>query len=344
MKINNRYFISMDRKTKSIKTNLINGSVAVFGGSDSSASSTYYGLSKILQVCRKRSYGLDYKNKLLTKWLKVTVPDLKDEEIAARLFKLTETVSDSSETITSATDVIREKEYKNMAKDIADKVIRFFSEFNFTPSFRFINTLAKVEDKSAYTINYFNLQNHSFAKEISDKVKSAEFKDICAKLSQLSSMAKLPTAINSRFELYFGEPGTGKTTKAIEMSDTCIVCSSDMLPTDLMQNFAFSDGKAEFQKSDLWKAMEEGRTIILDEINMLPFESLRFLQGILDNKNSVDFKGFHIDIHENFKVIGTMNLNVNGQCIPLPAPLVDRCSDIKEYKMNASLLANALIA
>ena len=48
MKINNRYFISMDRKTKSIKTNLINGSVAVFSGSDSSASSTYYGLSKIL--------------------------------------------------------------------------------------------------------------------------------------------------------------------------------------------------------------------------------------------------------------------------------------------------------
>ncbi len=118
MKINNRYFISMDRKTKSIKTNLINGSVVVFDGSDSLASSTYYGLSKILQVCRKRSYGLDYKNKLLTKWLKVTVPDLKDEEISARLFKLTETVSDSSETTTSATDVIREKEYKNMAKDI----------------------------------------------------------------------------------------------------------------------------------------------------------------------------------------------------------------------------------
>ena len=110
-----------------------------------------------------------------------------------------------------------------------------------------------------------------------------------------------------------------------------------------MQNFAFTDGKAEFQKSDLWIAMEEGKTIVLDEINMLPFESLRFLQGITDNKNEIDYKGFHIKIANGFQIIGTMNLNVNGQCIPLPAPLADRCLNIKEFKLNSKDLINSLM-
>jgi hypothetical protein len=38
-----------------------------------------------------------------------------------------------------------------------------------------------------------------------------------------------------------------------------------------------------------------------------------------------------------------MNLNVNGQSIALPEPLVDRCSDIKEFKLDANALINALV-
>lgn len=340
MKINDKYSISMDRKTKSIKTNLISGGVQrIYTTIDPD----YHSFLKILQVCRKRSYDVSRKNFILAKWIKNVAEAFSEEDIAERLFSETvaEPIVGSGDT--SISDAERsERENKRLAVTISEKIIKFFSEFNFTPSLRFINTLANVTDRIAFTINYFNLQNHSFAKEIADKVKSVEFKDLISDLNTFTSRIK-PTAINTRFELYFGEPGTGKTTEAISKTETCIVCSSDMLPVDLMQNFAFSDGKAEFQKSDLWIAMEKGKTIVMDEINMLPFESLRFLQGLLDNKPEFNFKGFTIKIHPEFKVIGTMNLNVSGQAIPLPAPLVDRCGDIKEYEMNAKLLAQALI-
>ena len=88
---------------------------------------------------------------------------------------------------------------------------------------------------------------------------------------------------------------------------------------------------------------QDVKKLSLDEMNMLPFEYLRFLQGITDGKNSFDYKGFTINIKDGFNIIGTMNLNVNGQCIPLPAPLIDRCSNIKEFKLNANALYKALI-
>lgn len=334
MRINRDFFISMERSTKTIRTNLIGRKTADYAAGNPN----YYNLLKILQVCRKRSYTTDVKNRIMSKWLKMLWPAFTDEEITNRLFSIDPEVATSGTNNCKSTSACKE-----LATLIASNIIKFFSEFSFTPSFRFINTLALAKDKTEYVVNYFNLQNHSFTKEITEKVKSGEFRSIIAQLNELKANTDI-NAINSRFDLYFGEPGTGKTTVATEQGTACIVCSSDMLPTDLMQNFAFSDGKAEFQKSDLWKAMEEGYTIVLDELNMLPFESLRFLQGILDNKNAIDFKGFHINIHKDFKVIGTMNLNVNGQCIPLPAPLVDRCSSITEYKMNASILSKALVS
>lgn len=349
MKINSTFFISMNRKTRSISTNIISGGyVRVYGTEDSE----YHGLLKILQACRKRSYEPARKNVLITRWLKTVAPAFSEAEISRRLFPIVTATSvlddipPVSAAAPSATSepVDKSLEFKRLAEEIGSDLLKFFSEFNYTPSFRFANTFIRSKDRASYVTRYFTLQNHTFAREITEKVKSGEFKAIDHKSTKLYQYSKVDS-VNSRFSLYYGEPGTGKTTVAITEAEKCVVCSSDMLPVDLMQNFAFTDeGKAAFQKSDLWKAMEDGSTIVLDEVNMLPFESLRFLQGILDNKESIDFKGFHININKNFKVIGTMNLNVNGQCIPLPAPLVDRCSDIVEYEMTPSLLAKALLA
>ena len=89
--------------------------------------------------------------------------------------------------------------------------------------------------------------------------------------------------------------------------------------------------------------MEEGKIIVLDEINMLPFESLRFLQGITDGKSELDYKGFNIKVNPEFQIIGTMNLTLGGITMGIPAPLVDRCSDIRKFELNAESLMNALI-
>ena len=109
----------------------------------------------------------------------------------------------------------------------------------------------------------------------------------------------------------------------------------------MLEDFKFVNGKATFIPSALQKAMIDGNVICLDEINLLPFESLRFLQSILDNKDVINYKGQDIHIKEGFKIIGTMNLKVNGQTFGLPEPLVDRADDIKKFVLTADDLMAA---
>ena len=333
MKINEKFNITK-RHDGTIVTNLLTGrrrNTSYRPGDDE-----YYNLERVLFILRKRKIKDTTKNNMLER----VYNGLGFTEEQKEVRKITVEVSTESEpTIVKVdTSVKNEVPPKKILKETMQRLIDFFAEFNFSPSFRFVNTLAYTTDANEYVRNYFAIQDHQYANEVAEKIKSVEFEGIIKNIKTFS-----PTnEINSRMKIYYGEPGTGKTTQAIEEADKCVVCSSDMLPTDLMQNFAFAEGKAEFQKSDLWRAMENGETIVLDEINMLPFESLRFLQGITDGKSSIDYKGYHIEIKEGFKISGTMNLNVGGIAISVPAPLVDRCSEIKEFAMNAECLMNAL--
>lgn len=221
----------------------------------------------------------------------------------------------------------------------------FFSEFSFTPSFRFANTFAFMACKSKkaaieYVSNYFALMDSSYIKEVVKKVKSAEFSQIVENIAQYGAPA---SHINNRFKVYFGPAGTGKTTIAQEESENrCIVCNSSMLPSDLMEDFVFTDGNPDFNPSLLWECMEQGKTIVLDEINLLPFDSLRFLQGIVDGKTEFYYKNRPVHINEGFQIIGTMNLSLGGMVYGLPEPLVDRCSSAKEFVLSAKQLAKAV--
>lgn len=335
MKINRKYYATK-RHDGVIVTNLL-GKKRLFGRE---ITPEYTMLLRIVKIMGKRVMNKEVQSELLNRaveeFVRYEMPFVSDSELVKR-YRLEEVVEEQVED----NKVVEEEvvDFNAIKKEIAKCLLDFFSEFNFTPSFRFVNTLGLVNNKKEYVTNYFTIQDHEYSSEIAEKVKSQEFNGIVSMMSKLEAPKEV---INNRMKLYFGEPGTGKTTHALTESDKCVVCSSDMLPTDLMQNFAFNDGKAEFQKSDLWNAMENGETIILDEINMLPFESLRFLQGITDGKTSIDYKGFNINIKDGFKIIGTMNLNLGGNTLPIPSPLVDRCSDIVEYKMSAELLMNAL--
>ena len=236
------------------------------------------------------------------------------------------------------------------AKDILMDGIRhlmdFFTEFSFTPSFRFTNTFAFMacQSKKAacdYVRNYFALMDSSYVKEVEQKIKSAEFAQIVKDIAQYGEPT---THINTRFKVYFGPAGTGKTTIAQEESENrCIVCNSSMLPSDLMEDFIFKDGNPDFNPSLLWDCMEQGKTVVLDEINLLPFDSLRFLQGIVDGKSEFYYKNRPVHIHDGFQIIGTMNLSLGGMTYGLPEPLVDRCSETKEFALSAEQLAKAIV-
>ena len=225
-------------------------------------------------------------------------------------------------------------------------LMEFFKEFSFEPSFRFVNTFVakavnKASEAKAYLVNYFALMDNQYAGELKGKVRSKEFNGI---IDDITACGVPSTTINKRLSIYFGSAGTGKTSLGMEEADNrCIVCNASMLPTDLMEDFVFSDGKPSFQKSSLWVSMEEGLPIVFDEINLLPYDSLRFLQGILDGKSEVNYKGNIIKIKDGFRIIGTMNLSLGGMVYGLPEPLVDRCSDIKEFKLTAEQLKKAVV-
>ena len=250
------------------------------------------------------------------------------------------------EEVKKTKEIEKQKEInKTEIIDGINKLINFFSEFSFEPNFRFVNTFCLKLQKSRfaakeYISNYFDLSDNSYKSSIDDKMNSTEFDIICSNLSKVKPNKK----INNRFELFYGSQGTGKTTYAMEQSNNNVmVCHSAMLPSDLMEDFKFIDGKPNFKPSALQNAMINGEKIVLDEINLLPFESLRFLQSILDGKKQFIYKGNTLEIKDGFKIIGTMNLSVNGTIYALPEPLVDRCENIKKYKLTAEQLLGAIL-
>ena len=223
-------------------------------------------------------------------------------------------------------------------KTVARQLIDFFIEFDFDISTRFINTLARQTTTSKmkeYVINYFKLSGNRECAAVINKLDSQEWSNIADTLHSIKSS----DAINKRLIVYYGPQGTGKTTSAEKISDVTVVCHSGMLPQDLVEDFEFESGQPSFNKSAFVDAAETGKTILLDEFNLLPFETVRFLQGVLDNKDKFEYKSRHIKIHKDFKVIATMNLYVNGIEYPLTTPLVDRCAEIKSFEPDADLLA-----
>lgn len=237
----------------------------------------------------------------------------------------------------AATNSCQEESVTDSFVSTMKKIQKFFKDFNFSPSFRFLNTLARSKN-SVYVADYFKLMNSPYADEVEEKIKSPEFKELFSEIKKIP----LTRSINQRFCLYYGPQGTGKTTKALEESKgSCIICNGSMLPADIMEDFVFNDGKATFQWSEFAHAMMDGRTIVLDEINLLPFETLRFLQGLVDNKSSFVYKGKEVTIKDGFKIIGTMNLVVNGSVFGLPEPLVDRCEQIQEFTLKPEFMLKA---
>lgn len=240
--------------------------------------------------------------------------------------------------------------------DTCKRVVEFFKDVpGFQMGARFLNTLGlRVKDGGRdaaiqYVSGYFSLQGkRDEAEQITAKMGakkqgSPEWDAIEAGLYQ----QMISTTINKRLKIYFGAQGTGKTTQAMsELDDlsNVIVCNASMDSNDMLFDFDFDeDGHPTFKPGKLYKACEEGKKILLDEINLLNDEVLRFLQGITDNKETFSAKGHEIHVKDGFMVIGTMNLTVNGQIFPLPEPLVDRAVVLKEFTMDASMLEAALM-
>lgn len=237
----------------------------------------------------------------------------------------------------------REK-YEKVMEDF----INFFKEFDFEPSIRFIDTLSitlKQKGQNAainYIVRTFELMDSPEYLAIKEKLKSTEIKYLLTELSKLN----INKNINRRLSIYFGPAGTGKTSLAIKESQGKVICChSGMMPEDLLEDFDFNDvnGHPVYKPSALQESMTSGTKVVLDEINLLPFETVRFLQTLTDGKPNIIFKNKVINIKDGFKIIGTMNLKVGNQIFPLPAPLVDRADELRRFSITKEMLTDFLM-
>ena len=240
--------------------------------------------------------------------------------------------------------VLTRSEKVSLIKKLTD----FFSEFKFVPQVRFVNTIAQLPATEIpdYCIGYFSLTNNTYVRDIERKMRSPEFQDLCESIAETAE-----SHVNQRLEIFYGEPGGGKTFTAMASNPgaAVVVCHPGMSPDELFRGFDFeretdADGNvtgshAIFKECAIRSAMENGEPVILDEINLLSTECLRTLQAICDSKDSVTINNDVVAIRPGFKVVGTMNLVVDEQVFGLPGPLVDRAMKIEHFQMAPEKMA-----
>ena len=230
-------------------------------------------------------------------------------------------------------------------EEVCNKLVALFKDCEENPmsSARFVNTLILKSNKSKtsakdYIINYFEVQNSPDLSTIKGLVKSVEFDELFETLKTLKTSKK----INNRLVLYYGAPGTGKTTKAIQENPSAkvIPCTHSMDCDDLFKVVTFQDGKIEYKESPFIEALVNGNVIILDEINQLNDFVIATLQTITDNKSHFTYGDKTYQIKDGFKIIGTMNLYINGIIYPLRPALVDRAEELEHMKCNYKAIFN----
>lgn len=251
----------------------------------------------------------------------------------------------------------KEKEKEELMEQMTSTYkdfLKFFSETSFKPSIRMIDTLSRLNLKSGqnYIGWFMELINHPDREVIVPKLKSDEWKNIHSQMLDIyKKVGESIDPINSRLEIVYGPNGTGKTYDVIKEYQEkypdigVMACSSSMSSAeDLLQVFDFdTGGKPVFKDSPLTEAIKKDQPVILEEARLMQQSAMAFLQSLLDCKDYVDTCRGRLYIGPNFKVIMTMNLEVNGVVYELPEPIVDRAQVILKKEMDASLAASILV-
>ena len=291
----------------------------------------------------------------------VTFDDLiEDDEELERLLKEFD-VEDDIPLEETKVEIPPEKDKEKEKEELMSQMtstykdfLKFFSETSFKPSIRMIDTLSRLNLKSGqnYIGWFMELINHPDREVIAPKLKSDEWKNIHSQMLDIyKKVGKSIDPINTRLEIVYGPNGTGKTYDVIKEYQEkypdigVMACSSSMSSAeDLLQVFDFDEGgKPVFKDSPLTEAIKKDQPVILEEARLMQQSAMAFLQSLLDCKDYVDTCRGRLYIGPNFKVIMTMNLEVNGVVYELPEPIVDRAQVINKKEMNADLAASILV-
>ena len=125
---------------------------------------------------------------------------------------------------------VKEVSAKEKVTKAIKRLMNFFTEFSFTPSFRFVNTLShlkSVSDMRTYVMNYFKLFDSAYTPEIVKKMDSAEFKAILADLVDVTPNVS-PVRKYTMARQEQARPLSRRMKRKIVVSYVMLLCS---LPT-----------------------------------------------------------------------------------------------------------------
>ena len=167
---------------------------------------------------------------------------------------------------------------------------------------------------------FLNMNEQEF-KEVVDKIKIANkeerFLDLFIDLKERPADNERLEAFFSHFEkpskerlfLLIGETGVGKSYSVEKRFPNIIqyACDGMLDPYRLMFELTNKGEGLEPVPTPFNIALQKGGLVMLDEINELPMDTLMFLQGLTDEKKSVVVGERIVEIHPNFKILGTLN-------------------------------------
>lgn len=261
----------------------------------------------------------------------VVTEEKEEEETPAEPVKSEEPVKETPKAEEKPAVVLTKAEIK-ARKDLSVKLENFVQDFGYEIDPRMKDTLLyqAPADMENYIKNCAKLIgiDDSLINFGSEKFKSPEWDEMKDSLVKINHRHE---KINKKLSIYFGPAGTGKTTTALKENPGAVkaIANANDKPSELFTTYNPTTNR--YEKTELSKAMEQGKAYILDEGNLLPVQCWQRLQGVLDNSNEITDRGIVIKINPNFKMVTTMNLITNCGKRPLPNPIVSRAAVIREF-------------
>lgn len=191
-------------------------------------------------------------------------------------------------------------------------------------------SIARVNDDADKTsIFYLIKKSNEQQRDIVDIIYEEENKSkVVDGLELFFNAFEGKVKVSKRLFLLVGETAAGKTTSIINRYPDLkiLACNKGHDPYSLMYFLADKDGNGlKPYPTNFQKALTQGFRFALDEINLLPSDSLELLQGIADAKKTIEIGDETIIIHPDFKLIGTMNPpSVTDERRPLGDALLSR--------------------
>ena len=112
-----------------------------------------------------------------------------------------------------------------------------------------------------------------------------------------------------RLFILLGETGVGKTwiTEKRYPDMVTYACNSSLDPYSLCYSLENINGVLTPVETPFLRTVRDGGRVKLDEINLLPNDSLMLVQGLTDEKESIVVGSEVIKISPDFKILATMN-------------------------------------